>query len=403
MAVSGAPPGAEEHTMQHSSFSRSLDIAAPPRGSSARRWAASSAIALACVTALGCGSDSTDGDGGGAGCVEGRRPGADLAAVANSEFCSASAAALPEEVACAYALQTCGVPLQTPPGDLSRSENVLEFSGSGAPRVDCYSPDAYPEKVEPDPSKLVTVTGEVKLFSKGCQSREVTIEFYTVNRSGGADDGKPDKLIGTAVTTPDDCQVDGVESEKSDSCSTTTGNPFHCLYSYPDVPTDTELLVKTDGSLWAPLYEYNVFIPSSAATAGTFEKDIRTLAQDDYSLISKVAIGGSITPTHGAVAGEVHDCDDVRLIDAIVDVDADKKILTYFSSDEDRPLPLLSAAATTTLALYAAIDVPPGPVSVGAVGLVGGQPMAIGFFKAQVFPDSVTSVTFRGLRPFQVP
>jgi hypothetical protein len=40
---------------------------------------------------------------------------------------------------------------------------------------------------------------------------------------------------------------------------------------------------------------------------------------------------------------------------------------------------------------------------IAATGLVGGKVVTLGFFTAQVFPDAVTAVTFRGMRPFQLP
>ena len=129
----------------------------------------------------------------------------------------------------------------------------------------------------------------------------------------------------------------------------------------------------------------------------------RALATDDYGVIAQAAIGRPITPGNGAIAGEVHDCQDFRLTNAIADVDVQKLALTYFSSDEDNPLPDLNALGTSKLGLYAAMDVVPGPATVAAIGLVGGQVVSLGQHKVYVYPDTVTSLTFRGLRPQQVP
>ena len=354
---------------------------------------------LALGLLAGC-STSSNGGGDGA-CNAGRKPSSALTTSENQEFCQDEAPALPDEVTCALHYDSCGVPLREPPGELTRSANVKEFKGSGAPQVGCYAKAGYPAK--PGTSKPVTVNGVAKIFSHGCESKNLTIEFHTVKRTGGADDGTPDQLVGTAVTTPDDCEATGVESDKDENCSTKTGKPYHCKYTYANVPTETELLVKTYGDLWAPLYEYNVYVPNDEATGDMFVKDVRALAKDDYNTIAQVAIGASITATHGALAGEVHDCGDVRLSNAVVDVDVVKKKTVYFTSDEEHPLPDQQADGTSVLGLYAAIDIKEGPVTVSAVGLVGGKATTIGFFEARVFPDSVTSVTFRGLRPFQMP
>ena len=66
------------------------------------------------------------------------------------------------------------------------------------------------------------------------------------------------------------------------------------------------------------------------------------------------------------------------------------------------PLPDLGAKSTSKLGLYAARDVPGGQVNVAAIGLVGGQKVTLGRHTVWVYPDTVSSVTFRGLRPYQV-
>ncbi len=342
------------------------------------------------LLAAGC----SNSDGGGTvqeGCLE------SLAPAANSEFCADEAAS----PSCAlvtgiYEQQVCGVPLQAPPAELARSSNVQEYAGSGPPEVGCFAAGSYPDP--PGSSQQVTVSGVAKIFSNGCESNDLRIEIYTVKRTSGPDDGDLDQLIGTPVTTAASCQADGV-AIADDKC----GTVYECVYTYDGVPTETELAIKTQGAFWAPLYEYNVFIRNDAVVNGVWAHDVRALASDDYGVIAQAAIGGPITATHGALAGEVHDCGDVRLMNAIVDVDVPKKITTYFTSDEDHPLPDVGADGTTALGLYAAIDVPAGPITVAAAGAVGGEVVTLGFLRARIFEDSVTSVTFRGMRPFQVP
>ena len=38
----------------------------------------------------------------------------------------------------------------------------------------------------------------------------------------------------------------------------------------------------------------------------------------------------------------------------------------------------------------------------GAVGLVNGKLTTVGYFRAQVFANAVTTVTFNGLKPFMI-
>lgn len=347
------------------------------------------------VLALGCTSSSSIPTGS-SSCEK-------LVPVSNPEFCEAD----PATPNCnlvndAYKVDVCGVPLKQPPGELERSENVEEFAGSGPPDVGCFLPGGYPAA---GTSKTVTAQGIVKIFSHGCMSQEVTIEVYRVVRDGSENDGAIGALVGSPVTTEADCTTTGVATEDEDTC----GTVYECRYEYPGVPTETELVFKTYSTTelvrWAPIYEYNVyaFEDEPGVAEGTWEHDVRALAQDDYGVIAQAAIGKSVTKTHGVLAGEVHDCANIRVINATVDVDTEKVATTYFTNDEAHPLPDRTAQGTSTLGLYSALDIKPGPVTVAASGLVGGELVSIGFFRARIYEDSVTSVTFRGLRPFQVP
>jgi hypothetical protein len=93
----------------------------------------------------------------------------------------------------------------------------------------------------------------------------------------------------------------------------------------------------------------------------------------------------------------------VRLLNAVFDLDADRTALAYFSGNEATPLPDISATATGRLGLVGAFDVEPGPMHVAAAGLVDGQVVALGLHPVFVYPDTATLVTFRGLRPHQLP
>jgi len=243
----------------------------------------------------------------------------------------------------------------------------------------------------------VTMSGYARIFNNGCTSADLTIEVYTVKRTNDASDGQLDQLVGKSVVTAADCTAMGVMS------TTATCTPrWECPFTYPLVPSETELAVKTYGTKWAALYQYNIYIPNTAVMNGTWTHDVRALDAGDYSVIAQAALGANITPGNGALAGEVHDCGDVRLIGATVDVNVGRKLLTYFTTDESAPLPDTSATATTALGLYAALDIAPGPASVAALGLVGGKVTTVGYYRVQVFPDSVTSITFNGVHPFQI-
>jgi hypothetical protein len=348
---------------------------------------------------------SSNNNGGGAGTTTGTGghttagtcPG-DLAAAPGSAFCTGEAATVDcALVSSADHNQVCGVALPTPTVALSRSSNVMEFAGSGPPDLSCYQPANYPKL---GTSAMVTVSGVAEIFANGCASTGLNIEIWTVKRTNDSNDGELDTQLGSTVVTPMDCTSasTGVQV-MTPNCSPR----YECKYTYPNVPSETELVIKTYGSGWAPLYDYNNYISTSAVMNGVWTHNVRALAADDYDAIAASAIGSPITAGNGAIAGEVHDCGDVRLIGATVDVNvARQEQIFYFTDDEADPLPDSSASSTTDLGLYAALDVAPGPLSVGAIGLVDGKVTTVGYYKVRAYADSVTSITFSGVRPYQI-
>ncbi len=344
-----------------------------------------------------CGGGGSGTGGGGTGGTAEQCPD-NLAPIANEDYCKAQAT----EVNCgvitkAQKYNSCGVGLKEPPATLARSSKVKEYAGTGDPQIACFDAGSYPAK--PGTPETVTVKGTAVIFSHGCASSDLTIEFHKVVR-GGASDGDVGDLVGTAVVTDADCSLTGVASDE-ESCDPSR---FECTYEYAGVPTETELLIKTSGPQWAELYDYNIFIRNEQVTAGVWTHDVRALAADDYGVISQAAIGAPITGGHGAIAGEIHDCGDVRLQNAVIDVNTSRKALTYFGDDEAHPLPDLSGKGTSSLGLYAALDIDAGPVTIAAAGKdKDGNMVGLGFLRVRVFPDAVTAVTFRGMNPILVP
>lgn len=370
-------------------------LASSKMGLSFKRMVLACSFVSGAVVAAACGDsgDTTDGTGASSS--------SSCKTVKNGEFCAAQVTEEPDcEVGQTHAL--CGVKLTAPTAELARSTSVKEFSGSGAPKTSCYEPATYPPA--PGMSQSVTVEGLVKIFSNGCNSKNVKMTFYKVIRDGSESDGKLGEAIGTPITTDADCTDIGVRSENK-QCN--EEGRWECRFSYANVPTDVELAVKTengDGSLdWSPLIQYNVYVPSAQVTAGKFEKDFRAIDAGDYQLIAVTAIGGQIKAGNGAIGGEIHDCDDVRLLNAVADIDKDRVKVAYFTSDEEKPLPKPGATQTEALGLYAILDVPPGQVRVAAAGLVGSDVVSLGEHNVYVYPDTVTSLTFRGMQPYQLP
>jgi hypothetical protein len=133
----------------------------------------------------------------------------------------------------------------------------------------------------------------------------------------------------------------------------------------------------------------------------------RTISNSDWVTIPSTAtLPTGIPAGHGALAGEVHDCDDVRLANAQVFAEPAPNFTTpvYFSDNPSHPLPDATRASqgTGALGIYALLDVTPGNTRVSAVGYdPNGTLTLVGSYGVRVFADSVTVVSFRGIRPWQ--
>ncbi len=350
--------------------------------------------ALAVALTSSCGSDpvTTGGTGTGGGTPDTKCPDG-LIKAPGSEFCDASAKAVDcTLVTAADHNQVCGVPLRDPSDEPQALRDGERVRRRRRPPARVLHRGRLPPK--PAASSLVQMSGTVKIFAHGCESKLVKIEVFEVGADGAL--GTP---AGTALTTAMDCKLNGVASDNKD-CGTPR---YECNYIYGNVPTEKELVVRTSGLNWAELYDYNVYIPASEVVNGEWKHNLRALASDDYNSIAQSAIGGPITSGNGALAGEVHDCGDVRLQNAIVGIDQPKKIITYFTSNEANLIPDTNATGTSILGLYAALDVAPGPVTVAALGNVSGKVTTLGYYHARIFPNAVSIVTFRGTEPFQIP
>ncbi len=295
---------------------------------------------------------------------------------------------------------------------LARTTDTKKYAGTGDPDLSCFDAGHYPAKPPAGgSSKTATMQGLVQAFAHGCDMAGVKVEVYTVKRTGDpATDGKLDQLIGSAVVTNSSSPVTNTDTA---NCSDPRKDR---AYTYPNVPMYTELVVKTsdanNAGLWAPLITYNVYITDSDPDFknGVYTHDLEALAADDFQTIPTVAINRPITPGNGAIGGEIHDCGNIRLQNARVDVSASRVDLVYFNADEDNPLPDINRRdiGTGRTALFAALDLAPGFARVAATGLMpdgngGTKTVSLGFYNVRVFPDSVTSVTLRGLRPYQEP
>ena len=271
--------------------------------------------------------------------------------------------------------------------------------------------------------QMVTLFGVVDVFANGGDSNNITVEVFQEGAGGALG-----AMVGSYTSTV------GMESGATAGCSETeqlvnsdgtirTGETRQLGFFHIEmVPTETPLILRTQGDagLWSPLYTYNFQILNSevrplpsaitaciagAPTGMGFDYRMRVLSRADYQSIPLTAgLASGIRSGHGALAGEVHDCADVRLEWAQVGMTGNPMSRVYFNDIADNPLPAVGRTqCTSLLGLYSGLDIVPGPVDVAAIGYVGGQTVSLGWYHAQVFADAVTVVSLRGIRATQVP
>ncbi len=283
--------------------------------------------------------------------------------------------------------------------ELARAPTALHYYGApaGNTTVDLGCVDTPVAQGTP---QMVTVNGFVKVFlGQDSDSAGVKIEIYTADPVTGALGSAP---IVPAVTTT------ATSASRTNTwlngCPTT--GCTERAFSIANVPTETPLVIHTSDAnaaqKWADFYDYNIYFANSVVSAGAVTYDTTGVGTTDVLTVT-ATIGYSPAVGKGLLAGEVHDCGDVRLQNAEVNTDyRPQGDMFYFGSDETQPLPDKQAVATSDLGLFGAINYEVGvPIHISAVGMLQGQRKLIGAYTVQVYAGAVTGLSLRGRRPFQ--
>ena len=300
-------------------------------------------------------------------------------------------------------INACCDYVQAPKNETARGTNLHYFSSTD-PALDLGCLDTPKAQGIP---KTVTMTGYIKLFSSGNDSVGVKIEVFQEGPQGALG-----ALVGSAVVTTamdpvltplptwsTKCPKEGCKLRK---------------FSYAGIPTETPLIIRTSdagSSLWSPIYDYNIYFANDKVGQGAGPNEVyyepSAVASTDLNTIASAAGGLTIKPDKGIIAGEVHDCGDVRLSGTMVNTDyRPEGDMFYFGDNESDPLPDKSRAeaglGTSTLGLFGALNYQTGvPVRISAVGKVQDANVLLGTYVVQVFPGAVTALSLRGRRPFQ--
>ncbi|MGH7294462.1 MAG: hypothetical protein ACRELB_06005 [Polyangiaceae bacterium] len=252
--------------------------------------------------------------------------------------------------------------------------------------------------------QTVTLTGYVWLFSSGVDSSNVQVDVFKENHPDAPDGSIDTTSLGTYKTSTSD-PVDPADTTWNSKC------PDGCSYrqyTIPNVPTETPLVIRTSdggGQQWATLYDYNVYFKNSDVQNGQVTYLATAVAGPDLNTVAGT-VGLTIQNGMGLLAGEVHDCSDIRLFGATVESSATHQgPMFYFTEDEGNPLPSLETGDTSHLGLFGAMNLQPGvPIRVSATGKDPANPgsfLMLGTYVVQVYPGAVTAISLRGRRPWQ--
>lgn len=314
--------------------------------------------------------------------------------------CTISAGASPNTCRAPRTVDACCAFVQPPSQELARGTGLVRNSSTDPTlQLGCLDDPGVVGT-----SKTITLTGFVRLFSSGNDSSGVKIEIY---KEG--DNGALGELVGAPVSTTKDSAALDPKPTYLKKCP--DGGCVYRAFTYAGVPTETRLIIKTSdaagGDQWAALYDYNIFFANDLVEAGDTISNYQpaAVAATDINTVASAAGGFTVKQDKGVLAGEVHDCGDVRVAGATVDTDVGHEgDMFYFGENEADPLPDKSRGAlgTSKLGLFGTLNLPTGqPIRISALGKRGGQTVLLGTHTVQAFPGAVTALSFRGRRPWQ--
>jgi hypothetical protein len=356
--------------------------------------------ATALVLAAACSSSNSTpvtggSSSGGAASCEG------APALEKADFCktcTVASNASPATCKAPRVIDACCTFVAAPTQELARTHGLNRYS-SDDPTIALGCLDDPGVQGTP---QNVTLKGYVRLFSSGGDSAGVKVEVFKEGANGALGE-----LVGTAVETKDTDEILTPKPEWLKKCP--DGGCSFRAYTYANVPTETPLIIRTTdatgGQQWAPLYDYNIYFANSAVANGEVHYDASAVAATDLNTVASAAGGFTVSQDKGMLAGEVHDCADVRLSGAIVDTDvAHQGDMFYFGENESDPLPdtTRSSLGTSALGLFGTLNVATGtPIHISAVGKKDGKTILLGTYTVQTYPGAVTALSFRGRRPWQ--
>jgi hypothetical protein len=166
---------------------------------------------------------------------------------------------------------------------------------------------------------------------------------------------------------------------------------WDAAYNITNVPLNRALVVRIVGpggvanTSWVQVIVWNLRFSSTARTCNgdgdsncfkqgdptVYQLDLETMAQADWiRLAQQSGLISGVPNGAGAILGEVHDCDDVRVSNVSVAVRPSAALISYFQGDPLTLKPDVSRAlvGTDPLGRFAAWGVPAGRVTIDSAG-----------------------------------
>jgi hypothetical protein len=342
-------------------------------------------------------------------------------------------------------LPTTNKPSRTQCGEV---KEACDTTGITTPNEACL---ASPNPPGSGPSKVV-LTGFVRVFSGGPDTKGTSVTVYdaapllggmslaattplakldsveldpTTQRACDADAAK-----GCSLPSMTDCACnDGLNGHPDDMkyCRNNGDGNFSCnarvrwearYTTATAVPTNQQLVIRVTGpsgapdTVWATEFTWNVYIPANAracvsisdnecmnlsGATPTYQLDVTALSQLDYLTIPvESGLSGGIAKGKAAVAGEVRDCDNIRVEHAVVGISPTPDRFTYFNGNPFALRPEIRVD-TEKLGQFAGFNLAPGKVTVAAAA---GDTLAdLGHFTGFVYADSFSIFNINAGRP----
>jgi hypothetical protein len=195
-------------------------------------------------------------------------------------------------------------------------------------------------------------------------------------------------------------------------------------YRIEGIPTHEPLIWKVyDSDVGAQkvaidTYSYDIFFLNDEVEEGVIDYEANLIYRSTYDSIPTLGgkrVDGQADISDGVgrsvIAGEVHDCNDDLVTNAVVisDMSDTETVTRYFNGDQDDPQPDLTITATNTDGLYMHLNATTDP-GVNAHTVAAGvldtdcegddcQCLTVGLSTVLTFPDSVSIITLVGDLP----